>query len=337
VTRSRAIALAVLTLLVGGWVVAAPASAADDGQLTWGVAPADGKQGDDRPNFVYDAEPGDVIHDGIVVTNLGSDPLTLRVYAADALTTSSGQLDLLPSGQPSVDVGTWVALEDDTVEVPGGGSTTVPFTVSVPDDATPGDHSGGVVTSYVSDAGGAPVALDSRLGSRMHIRVAGELNPAVTVSAASVTYHGTANPFAAGSATVTYTVTNTGNTRVTGTDQVRVSGPSGMLRTAPAGGALPELLPGSALVRHVEVPGVWPTVRVSADVQVLAEGVGIGGRPVPAVSAAATGWAVPWVLAALVVIVVIGAFALPAWRDRRSSAAGTSPASSDPDGALSVR
>jgi len=318
VTRSRAIALAVLTLLVGAWVAAAPASAADDGRLTWGVAPADNAQGSDRPNFVYDAEPGGVIHDGLVVTNLGSDPLTLKVYAADALTTSSGQLDLLPAGQPSVDVGTWVALDDDTVEVPAGGSTTVPFTVTVPDDATPGDHSGGVVTSYVSDASGAPVALDSRLGSRMHIRVAGELNPAVTVSAASVTYHGTANPFAAGSATVTYTVTNTGNTRVSGTDQAHVSGPGGTVRTTPAGGTLPELLPGSTLVRHVEVPDVWPTVRVSVDIQVLAEGVGIGGRPVPAVSAAATGWAVPWVLAGLVVVVVATALAVPAVRARRA-------------------
>jgi hypothetical protein len=317
--RGLAVAITTLTIALGAPTVATAgaAAAADDGQLTWAVAPADTSQGAGRPNFVYAADPGDVIEDAIVVSNLGTDDLTLAVYAADGLTTSSGQLDLLPAGQPSVDLGSWVSLETDSVQVAPGASVKVPFTVTVPDDATPGDHTGGVVTSFVSAGAGSQVALDSRLGSRMHLRVSGALTPALTVSAPSIDYHQSLDPFSASTATVRYTLTNTGNARIAATDSVRVSGPFGAstARTAPV--AVPELLPGSVLQREVEVSGVWPLFRLQADVAVTAEGVGVGASTVPVVTASAAGWAVPWSWLVLIGLVVALAVVVPTLRDRR--------------------
>lgn len=302
-----------LALIAGG----APSSAADDGQLTWAVAPADNDLGAARPNFGYEVEPGDEVHDAVVVTNMTAAPLTLAVYAADAFTTSSGQLDLLPAGEPSSDVGAWVELDEQEVTLDAGEAATVPFTVTVPEDATPGDHSGGIVTSFRSTQGGSTVALDSRLGSRMHVRVAGSLAPAVDATDVRVDYHPSWNPFAAGSATVTYVLRNTGNTRAAAADSASVAGPVGLLSAAAPQQGTPELTAGSEIERQIEVAGAWPTFRLSATVEVLPESVGVGGTTLPTLSVEGSAWAVPWSLLGLVVIVVVAAVVVPTMRDRR--------------------
>ena len=312
-----AILVGLLALLAGG----SPAAAADDGQLTWSVAPADNDLGDARPNFQYAAEPGQTIDDAIVVTNMTAAPLTLAVYAADAFTTSSGQLDLLPAGEPSTDVGTWVDLDEDEVTLDAGEAATIPFTVTVPDDATPGDHSGGIVTSFRSTQSGSTVALDSRLGSRMHVRVAGELTPAVDATDVRVDYHPSWNPFASGSATVHYVLRNTGNTRAVATDSASVAGPMGLLEASSDQTTTPELTARSEIDRAIEVTGAWPSFRLKATVDVIPESVGVGGETLPALVVTGSAWAVPWSLLVLVGLVVAAAILVPTFRERRRSRA----------------
>ncbi|TGJ94378.1 hypothetical protein DLJ96_19990, partial [Actinotalea fermentans ATCC 43279 = JCM 9966 = DSM 3133] len=82
------------------------------------------------------------------------------VYASDGVVTADGQFDLLPAGATPVDGGAWITLgEGDTagptqrVEVAAESSVTVPFTVAVPADATPGDHPAGVVAALARPEG----------------------------------------------------------------------------------------------------------------------------------------------------------------------------------------
>ncbi|MBD7952548.1 MULTISPECIES: hypothetical protein [Oerskovia] len=285
--------------------------------VTWGVRPADTVHGTERPNYAYSLEPGASLDDGIIVSNYTQGPLTFRVYAADGFMTDAGELDLLPAGEESSALGAWVSFAGEEVTVDGGDSVVVPFTLTVPADATPGDYAAGVVSSLlVENAEG--VSVDRRLGSRMHLRVAGDLVPAVVLDDVSVTYDGTLNPFAAGDATVTFTVTNDGNTRLAAGQVVRVAGPWGAGAQSTPRVELPELLPGTSVTRTVTVDGVWPLGRVSADVRVTAEVVtAIGATDAEAVpvvapaTASASTLAVPWTALALLVLVV-GAVVL--WR-----------------------
>ncbi len=112
----------------------------------------------------------------------------------------------------------------------------------MPDDATPGDYAAGVVSSLVVVAEDG-VTTDRRLGSRVHLRVQGELAPALAVDDVRLAYDGTLNPFAPGSATVTFTVTNEGNARVAPATAVRVAGPFGLGATSATDVDVPELLP----------------------------------------------------------------------------------------------
>lgn len=302
---------------------AAPDAAPEDAApavstpVTWGVRPADTVHGTERPNYAYALDPGTGLDDGIVVSNYTEGPLTFRVYAADGFMTEAGELDLLPAGEESQALGSWVTFQSQEVTVEGGDSVVVPFTLTVPADATPGDYAAGVVSSLlVENAQG--VSVDRRLGSRMHVRVAGDLVPALAVDDVAVTYDGTLNPFAAGDATVTFTVTNDGNTRLAAGESVRVAGPWGAGAQGSPRVELPEMLPGTSVTRTVTVDGVWPLGRLTADVRVAAEVVtAIGAtaaEAVPAVApatATATTLAVPWGALALLVLLV-GAVVL--WR-----------------------
>ncbi|MFE6236415.1 WxL protein peptidoglycan domain-containing protein [Cellulosimicrobium sp. NPDC057862] len=284
--------------------------ATDD--LSWGLLPADDDHGTDRPNFSYAVRPGDTISDTVVVTNHSAQRLELRTYAADAFTTTSGQLDLLPAGEGSTDLGAWITLGSGTVTVDPGQSLDVPFTIAVPADALPGDHSAGVITSLVQQASASTVALDRRLALRVHARVEGALAPAVEVSEVEVVHHDVVNPFGTSSATVRYTLTNTGNARVVPAESVVVTGPFGWAATTAGDGELPELLPGSALEREVVVTGVRPLGRADATVDVAATAVGIGGGATASDDGAGQAWAVPWAALALLGLVLLAALRGPA-------------------------
>jgi hypothetical protein len=319
-----ALLAAVLLLLAPG---AAPA-ATDPSALSWGVVPMDGDQGSGRANFAYAVEPGTELRDAVVVTNHGQTALELDVYAADARTTTSGQLDLLPADEPSTGVGTWVVLDLPHVSLAPGASVEVPFTVRVPADATPGDHSGGVVTAAVSADDGSTVRLDRRLALRMHLRVAGEVAPALTVDGLAVEHRGTLNPVGAGGVVVRYRVTNTGNARILPTEAVTVAGLAGTRRTVdavPADAAV-EVLPGSSVEREVVLDDVRSLGPVDVEVVAVGTAVGLGGGASARATADVSVVAVPWALAALVLLVAAGlAVPLVLRRRRARAAAAVSP------------
>jgi len=327
--RAAAAAAVLATVLLA---VVVPTTAAHsvpaDDDLSWSLVPQHGKQGTGRANYAYAVEPGDRVKDALVVTNRSSVPLELAVYGTDALTTASGHLDLLPADTEPTDLGSWLDVrasgDSGTVSLDPGESVDVPFTLRVPDDAAPGDHAGGLVTSLLQRSDDGTLSVDRRLALRVHARVDGALAPGLTVSDVDVAVHPTVNPVGASDATVTYTLTNTGNARVVPTESVTVSGPGGASSEVSAA-QLEEVLPGAVVRRTVEVAGVRPLFRASAGVRVDGLVVGIGGGGATTATGDAAGWAVPWALLAVVLLVVAAAVAWPLWRARRARAAAAAP------------
>lgn len=304
-------------LLVPGTAAAATAPDEPAGDaVTWSVSTPNNEHGSDRPNFQYELAPGATLSDGIVVTNHAARELTVGVYAADAFINDAGQLDLLPAAQPSVDLGSWVRPGADSVTMAPGESVLVPFTVTVPAGATPGDYAAGVVTSLVSQSASG-VSVDRRLGSRMYLRVTGEIVPGLTASVVGADYTGSPLPWQPGSVEVTYLLTNTGNVRLDPIADVRIAGPAGLGAVTVPAADLPELLPGDAITRTVTVPGVWPTVYTS--VELTAGGTPTSGANPPVGATASTGvWTVPWV--GLGLLVVAGALIVVLVRRRKRRA-----------------
>ena len=102
----------------------------------------------------------------------------------------------------------------------------MPFTLTVPSDATPGDHTGGVlaaVTEQRTTTNGQRVNVDRRIAARVYLRVNGPLTSSLQIDRLSAAHDG---PIVGnGTVTVTYRVRNTGNVRLRATAHVSARNP----------------------------------------------------------------------------------------------------------------
>ncbi len=294
---------------------------------TWSVRPSAGEDGAARPNFVLEADPGDTVTDELVVSNDGRVNLVLGVYVSDAFNTDEGGTDLLAGDERPTDVGAWTTPESTSITVPAGEKVTVPFTIEVPDDAAPGDHVGGIVTSLtVTEEGsdGNRVKVERRLGSRIYLRVDGELEPELTFTDLRAEYHSSVNPLAPGTMVLTYTVENTGNVRLRATRVARVATGLGFGERVDEAADMKELLPENSYTLTQRVAGVWPGFSTTASVELVPyDASGEQLRPAPAPVTARTRLSlvpVPaLILLALVAAAVVIALVLRARNRRRLS------------------
>lgn len=339
--RLAALVLALTTAaavpLLGGTAAAASA----DEQVTWGIRPADGPLGTDRPTLALEGAPGSQRSDAVLVTNYSQRPLMLDVYvteaglATDGSATAGARGDALPGS--SVD---WVDLAADRIEVPVGSAVTVPFTVRPPFDAEPGDHAFALLTSL---AGEGDVSVDRRLGIRGYVRVGGELSPAISVSDVTIESDLPADPFAERDGVLSFVVSNEGNVRLQSTALLTLRDLLGreLEWTTGAddrtdvfvwdGGPLPVLGPGD------RVTVVVPLIDVSAPAVVLTADVVVEARAFVDPSAVldpvrASGWmlSVAWPVLVLAAIAV-AALAYPIVRAVRRTRSRRPPAEAAAD------
>jgi hypothetical protein len=252
--------------------------------------------------------PGDVVTDYVSVSNLGTQPLTLAVYASDAFNTQQGGFDLLAADKPSVDVGAWVKFDVQTVTVPARGTSVVPFKLTVPQNAQPGDHVGGIVASRSrpgQDGAGNQVKVDYRVGARIYLRVQGTLAPKLEIEDLSVNYDSSFNPLSGGAMTVHYTVTNSGNVRLSAGQELSIKGPFGVgLKTVKLDD-MPELLPGATHEGSATIDGVHPALRLSTEFKLSPVADGTDMPSISAISGSSGLWAFPVTIVAIVLIVAV--------------------------------
>ncbi|MET0433946.1 MAG: hypothetical protein ABW025_07245 [Cellulomonas sp.] len=330
--RLRAVlaTLAVLALALLPVLASTPAAATAD-RTTWALEPANADGADGRVSYRHTVEPGSEITEHVALTNYSAHPVTFQVYAGDGQLTADGQFDLPPTGDAPVAGGSWVALGDPAgglsapgtvllLEVAGGGTVVLPFVVRVPADAVPGDHPAGIVAALASGPDGG-VGVDTRVGARLHLRVAGDLVTALAVRELTATYVPSWSPFARGTLRLDYRLANVGDVRLGGAVATRVAGPFGLAASGSEGPDPRELLPGTAVPVTADFPA-WPLGRLSGEVTVTPAVVGEDALTGASLLVAAPFevWAVPWAqLGAVVVIVAVGC-AVPRVRRRRAEA-----------------
>ncbi|MFF2386412.1 hypothetical protein [Streptomyces sp. NPDC058108] len=226
-------------------LTAAPAVAEEAG---WSVVPSAGA-GTGRPYVYAEGTPGTVLQDTVSVLNPGARPLTVRLRGADAAATGRGGPPVRTTGGRAgtgagTGTGAWIAFAEErrghrtaagtvSVRVPAHTRADVPFSVSVPPGASPGDHPGAIVAS----AGGRSAAV------RIRLRVGGPALSALTVE--HVTF---------GGGRVSYELVNRGNTVLTPRLAVRADGVLGRVLDRPPRTLPVELPPG----RRTTFTEPWP-------------------------------------------------------------------------------
>jgi hypothetical protein len=295
--------------------------------VAFGVEPASSTGPDGRSNFSLSATPGAILFDDVSALNFSTKPLSLQLYATDAIETAGGGFGLLPESTKPVGAGSWITIppDDATVQVPaasatGPGQIVVPITVHVPDKASPGDHAGGVVVSLRTvgtNASGQNVVLEQRVGTRVYIRVSGTIAPRLVVSDVHGAYQGTLNPIGQGRARISYRVTNAGNVSLSVSQSIAVSGLLGSQSHVDMA-RVPLLLPGASLAESASVAHVWPQFLEHATVTARSHVI-VDSSNVVSVAAASSStrlWAVPWTLLIIIAAIVIAIVVLLRRRSR---------------------
>jgi hypothetical protein len=218
-SAAQVLGLSLLTLLA-----AAPRATAADG---WSLTPSGGG----RPSFYAEGTPGAVLQDTVSVTNPGGHPVTVRL---------SG------TGVP-------VTFAETGVRVPARTRADIPFTVTVPTGAAPGDRPG---TLVAKDADGRTATV------RIRLRVGGPTLSALTVEHLAV--HGDR---------ITYELVNRGTTVLVPKLAVHADGVFGRVLLDRAPRTLPvRLAPGTRTRLSVPWPG-HPALD-AADVRLTATAAG---------------------------------------------------------------
>ncbi|GAB7108305.1 hypothetical protein JCM4814A_66190 [Streptomyces phaeofaciens JCM 4814] len=274
---------------------AAPARAADNG--SWSVYPVSTAVAA-RPYFYVTADPGQTIEDKVVVANRTGEPLTFRLYAADAYNTArDGGFAVRSVGERMRGVGAWAKPAKDRITVPARGKVTVPVTIRVPEDAEPGDHPGAIVAldeRVEEGGGGVALGVQRAVGARVYLQVGGPTLPALAVEDVRISHHQPLVPGLGDStATISYTLHNTGNVTLDPKVELKARGLFGRTLLSRDLTKVPsELLPGQRvrLTEHWQgAPQLdWADVKLTASAKDTKE------------SASTSFVAVPWLVTAVV-------------------------------------
>ena len=298
----------------------APAPNADvQTRTTVGIRTADKGAPDKRGRFDYEILPRKSKQDGVAVYNYSTKPVTVRLLARDATSTPEGEFTAQPSAEEPRDVGSWIALSKTKLTMQPRSMTVVPFQIGVPYNATPGDHTGSILVSLLAKEpkpGSEDVVVEHRVGLRVYLRVPGALNPQLSIEGLEQTYQGGWKSLGFGRSEVDYTVRNTGNVRLSATQQVELLRSFGLSSKSATPLGLTELLPNGAARVHQEFPSTWAIGKVRAKVTLTPAGLDQSVQNVPTVTKETSVFVFPWLIAlilAFIALLVGGAV----WRRRR--------------------
>jgi hypothetical protein len=311
---AASIGLAVLVLMTA----APPAGASSNG--SWSVGPTGANGNIPRDWFEYTLRPGQTLRDMVSISNLTPNPMDFALYPADAYNTPlDAAFGLLKKGEPNKDEGTWFRFGEDHLTVPAKSRADVPFEITVPLNASPGDHAAGVVAEdlhyNLQQVGqGKGVDIQQRVGTRVYIRVLGPLQPALQVTRLVIQHKDPLLPPFTGNgrAVVAYQVTNVGNVRLGGSAVLKVKGLFGRTLKTFKPRTIPELLPKGSVVVTEQFKGLPIVDRLTADVTVTSPG--------SVTHRTKNSWKIPWLevlIALLIILVFYGRRRYKRWRDEQ--------------------
>ncbi|GIE90276.1 WxL protein peptidoglycan domain-containing protein [Actinoplanes regularis] len=269
---------AVLALTIGAILLpATPAVAAGNGE--WSVTPTPARNPGPTPRLMFflDAPAGQTLRESVRVSNLTTGPRSFLIYGADAYNTPhNGGFAFRSRDEKQADLGSWVTSQVTTVEVPARTSADIPFTITVPKNATPGDHVGGILAmeaqpGAIADADGAAVRVQRAVAARVYLRVAGTVLPGLSVRDLSVDIGAPLLPVGT-RGDLEYRVANIGNVHLVPTAEIKVTGLFGHRISATGSAPASDMVPGADGTFTARTSGIWPFDVVTTRVTVRSDG-----------------------------------------------------------------
>lgn len=128
--------------------------------------------------FIYTLKPGEVKEAKVDVINQSDQPVEVKIYPVDAVTTKDGAFAPQPEDRKRVDVGAWTSMSVSEISLKPNETKVVDFTIKVPENVEVGDHMGAIIVQgkEVPEAKeGTAMQVVTRVGARIYLTVPGEI------------------------------------------------------------------------------------------------------------------------------------------------------------------
>ncbi len=134
--------------------------------------------------FVYTEDAGEKITDIATIKNFSNEPVDVSVYAVDAMSSETGSFILSFPEDEQKGIGAWTEVQSKSITIPPYEVMDVPFEISVPADAPPGQYLGGIVIengqgqtagAISGQESGTSISVKTRIGSRVYLTIPGEI------------------------------------------------------------------------------------------------------------------------------------------------------------------
>ena len=195
-------------LLTRAVLAAGPAGALETSGL--GISPAA-----EADNFHLELLPGEAAQRQAMVINRTDESRRVLVYPVDATVTAQGDFALGPRHAVPGGMAAWTRLPVSELTLAPHSTVPLPFHLTVPADAAPGDYTGGIVietalpgrAQHVGGDFAVQMNLVQRIGVRIYLTLAGQAHRSVHVGQLTSERTGDGIRFSV-------PVTNTGNVRL---------------------------------------------------------------------------------------------------------------------------
>jgi hypothetical protein len=120
--------------------------------------------------FIFQAKPGEVISDALILSNSQNQDYTVKILGKDAKITDNGSFTILPDQVENQEAGKWLRLDIEQIVIPANKNIKLPFKVEIPKETKDGEYGAGFGVSLLNP-GQESLNIQIRKGVRTYIAV----------------------------------------------------------------------------------------------------------------------------------------------------------------------
>ncbi len=256
---------------------------------------------DETGNLSVDlyGNPGDTLNSTTKVTNLSEETLKIKTELFDFIVESeSGVPTFVESGSSIWSMSKWIGVAEEYQEflLEPNESKDVPFTIDIPQDATPGGHYTSILfTPVIVEEEVVGPLVEHKLGTYVKLTVSGDIKESAEITEFSAPFFSEYGPIP-----LTLKILNDGNTHIPVSGTVTIKNTLGnevaewIIKPA-------NIFPTAVRLWETEWKGTWRFGIYKAEVELA---YGVDDLPL---SSEVYFWVIPWkvVIAVLVVVILL--------------------------------
>lgn len=131
------------------------------------------------PILEIEGARGQVINQSLKLRNESADMVTYYLTTQKFTASGEGGAPQFIEGEvQEVDLASWIRFQYDSVNIPGGQTIEIPFSIVIPQFAGPGGHYAAIFLSTLppdTKASTSQVSVASRIGTLVLVKIAGEV------------------------------------------------------------------------------------------------------------------------------------------------------------------